>query len=73
MGKNTIIGAKFTGYDGNGYSVGDRVELHPACDLWMMGARYGTVSAHIGRNVAVSVDKLPNKVMRAAENMFRKV
>jgi hypothetical protein len=31
------------GYDGNGYGVGDRVELHPATDLWMRGARYGVV------------------------------
>ena len=31
------------GYDGSGYSVGDRVELHPATDLWMRGARYATV------------------------------
>ena len=26
-----------------GYSVGDRVKLHPACDWWMRGAQYGTV------------------------------
>jgi len=31
------------GYDGNGYNVGDRVELHPSTDLWMRGARYGDV------------------------------
>ena len=29
------------GYDGNEVNVGDRVELHPGCDLWMQGARYG--------------------------------
>lgn len=27
----------------NTYKPGDRIELHPACDLWMMGARYGNV------------------------------
>lgn len=32
------------GYDGNGYSVGDRVELHPGLDLWMAGARFGRVT-----------------------------
>ena len=32
-----------TGYDGRPYGVGDRVEIHPATDLWMSGARYGTV------------------------------
>ena len=31
------------GYDGNAIAIGDRVELHPATDLWMRGARYGTV------------------------------
>lgn len=25
------------------FEVGQRVELHPGCDLWMRGARYGTV------------------------------
>ncbi len=25
------------------FSTGDRVELHPATDLWMQGARYGNV------------------------------
>jgi hypothetical protein len=33
------------GYDGNGLAVGDRVELHPGLDLWMRGARYGTVQS----------------------------
>ena len=31
------------GYDALGYTIGDRVELHPATDLWMRGARYGEV------------------------------
>ena len=31
------------GYDGCEIRVGARVELHPATDLWMRGARYGTV------------------------------
>ena len=34
---------KLIGYDGNAFTVGDRVEIHPGTDLWMMGARYGTV------------------------------
>lgn len=24
--------------------TGDRVELHPGCDLWMRGAKYGTIT-----------------------------
>ena len=31
------------GYDGKTLTVGSRVEIHPGTDLWMMGARYGTV------------------------------
>ena len=26
------------------FRAGDRIELHPACDLWMRGARFGTVT-----------------------------
>jgi len=26
--------------------VGDRVQLHPATDRWMMGDRYGVVTDH---------------------------
>lgn len=37
--------AKVKGYDGKAYTVGDRVEIHPGTDLWMMGARYGTVQS----------------------------
>ena len=25
------------------FTAGDRVEIHPNCDLWMQGARYGTI------------------------------
>lgn len=37
------IGSTVYGYDGNGYGVGDRVELSPHLDLWMRGAKFGTV------------------------------
>jgi hypothetical protein len=46
------------GYDGIEYKVGDRVEIHPATDLWMMGARYGTVVG-VSLTVKVSLDKVP--------------
>ena len=64
------------GYDGNGYDVGDRVELHPACDLWMRGARFGTVA---GRSltsedrVKVKLDALPKRTFSGSEDMFRRV
>lgn len=44
------------------FTVGLRVELHPATDLWMAGARYGTVAA-VGRSrVTVELDKTGRRV-----------
>jgi len=39
-GKDTQV---LAGYDGEPYTVGDRVEIHPGTDTWMIGLRYGTV------------------------------
>jgi hypothetical protein len=40
-----------------GFSVGDRVELDPGLDRWMMGDRYGDV-ARLGRTkVYVKLDR----------------
>lgn len=38
------------------FEVGKRVELHPACDLWMRGARFGTVASHSQHFVKVDMD-----------------
>lgn len=38
-----------TDYEGKAIKVGDRIELHPGCDLWMRGARFGTVVAITSR------------------------
>ena len=49
------------GYDGSTIKVGDRVEIHPGTDLWMMGARYGTVvgtSLTSEDRVRVEMDKV---------------
>jgi hypothetical protein len=65
---------QLVGYDGNGYSVGDRVELHPGTDLWMRGARYGVVTAESltpRDRVKVKLDKA-GKVSGTADT-FRKV
>ncbi len=68
--------ADLVGYDGNGYNVGDRVEIHPGTDLWMQGARYGEV---VGRSqtpkdrVRVIMDKYPNNVMAGSEDTFRRI
>ena len=57
---DTMIDARITGYDGSTYTIGDRVEIHPGTDLWMMGARYGTVHSFAlgGDRVRVDMDKV---------------
>ena len=67
---------KFIGYDGKLYHVGDRVELHPGCDLWMQGAKYGVV---VGQSqtkedrVKVILDKLPKRKFSCPEDRLRKI
>jgi len=65
-----------TGYDGNGYDVGDRVELHPGSDLWMRGAKFGTVVGasltHYDR-VRVRLDRIPGKVYCGPADRFRRI
>lgn len=62
-----------TGYDGNGYDIGDRVELHPGSDLWMRGARYGTVTHVSTRGIVfVKVDKTRRSVAGNADS-FRRI
>lgn len=67
----------FIDFDGNGYNIGDRVELHPGCDLWMRGARFGTVvGASLTPNDRVHVrmdhPRVKNLV-RGPEDRFRLV
>lgn len=38
------------------FPVDARVELHPACDLWMRGARFGTVRGRTRNFVKVRMD-----------------
>jgi len=46
--------------------VGDRIELHPGTDLWMRGARFGTVLNKYVRHgltrYRVQLDKLAKPV-----------
>ena len=63
-----------TGYDGNGYGKGDRVEIHPGTDLWMRGARYGTVVGIIDTRddrVRVRLDKVPGRLFSGPAERFR--
>jgi len=62
------------GFDGNGYGIGDRVELHPCTDLWMRGARYGVVvgmSLTPNDRVKVELDARPGQVFAGSADTFR--
>lgn len=55
------------------YKVGDRIELHPTTDAWMMGDRYGEVKA-IGRfYLHVKMDRSGKIRKVVPENVLRKV
>jgi hypothetical protein len=41
-----------------GFKVGQRVELHPCTDEWMMGARFGEVRRVADGRVWVKLDKI---------------
>jgi hypothetical protein len=54
------------GYDGVPVGVGDRVELHPATDLWMRGAKFGrVVRLNAGPPMSLSVKMDHPKIKRA--------
>jgi len=57
------------GYDGNLIATGDRVELSPATDLWMRGARYGTALGVNRRadTVRVKLDRMTKPVTFPAQ------
>ncbi len=64
------------GYDGSAYNVGDRVEIHPGTDLWISGARFGTVvrmSLTPNDRVQVVMDKVPTRRFSAPADTFRRV
>ena len=67
-----------TGYDGNEYTIGDRVELHPSVEYCVQGARYGEVVG-VGLTsdgkVHIKLDKLPDRETLVSEpaDTFRKI
>ena len=66
----------FIGYDGQPYRVGDRIEIHPGTDLWMMGARYGVVigsSLTPNDRVRVRMDRKPKTKFGGTEDTFKKI
>ena len=66
---------RVTGYDGSTFEVGDRVEIHPGCDLWMRGARFGTVVGVVPTSmdrVRVEMDKVSG-VRSGPSDRFRAI
>lgn len=53
------------------FTVGDRVELHPATDRWMRGDRFGTVAKLGRRYVHVTLDRSGDTRQFAPENVVR--
>ena len=51
--------------------VGDRVELHPATDMWMRGARVGEVIATNTKYVRIRLDALPTRTCRVDPTLLR--
>lgn len=60
------------GYDGSPIFEGDRIELHPATDLWMRGARFGRVHRLTGCAADVLMDNRPG-IIECAYDLLRKV
>lgn len=55
------------------FNHGDRVELHPANDWWMRGARYGTVISVNNNFVYVKLDATGAKPKRFAPRDLKKL
>jgi hypothetical protein len=52
------------------FRVGQRVELHPATDLWMRGARFGDI-VKIGRKLlTVKLDALRRPIKISPSNIY---
>lgn len=54
----------------HGFRRGDRVQMHPATDLWMRGARYGTVLSATADHVTVKLDALRRPVRVRASDLL---
>ena len=57
------------------FDRGQRVELHPGCDLWMRGARYGVVIGHTRNFVEVEMDhpQVSRRAHKFAPSLLRRV
>ncbi len=63
------------GYDGVEFAIGDRIELHPGCDFWARGARFGVVvgtSLTPQDRVHVVLDRVAGRKFSFPEDRCRK-
>jgi hypothetical protein len=75
-GDRTMTDRTVYGFDGSAIAIGDRIELHPATDLWMRGARYGVlerVSVTHNDRCKVRLDKLPNRLFACTADTIRAI
>jgi len=64
-------------YEGNRAIIGDRVELHPATDWWMRGARFGIIKYLKTRTdgqpvAAIRLDNYPKRAIHFLGRDFRR-
>lgn len=53
-----------------GFEVGQRVQMHPATDLWMRGARFGNVAKLGHKYITVQLDALKKPVKVHPDNLM---
>lgn len=56
-------------YEISDFRRGYRIELHPACDLWMRGARFGTVQKVGRKYLTVKMDMLTRTIRVSPANV----
>ena len=52
------------------FVVGQRVELHPACDAWMQGDRFGVVTKIGTKYVHVKMDRSGRTLQKLPKNVL---
>ena len=52
------------------FTIGQRVQAHPATDTWMRGDRYGTVTKAGKRYVHVAMDASGRTIRLLPENLL---
>lgn len=55
------------------YKVGNRVEIHPACDCWMQGDRFGKIVEMGKFYIYVKMDRSKLTRRFTSEKILRKV